>query len=113
MESTSFRKLVAANAAGESAQVWIGDYLIEYEPSVPIGTSGTTYFTESGFLIGPYAFSSREETFETVLQEVFQSLTSPVSGDPSIEIDSGLVEAETLGAHEYAEKAYSALREER
>ena len=107
LRSPQFEQLRTAQRTGLSTEVSISGVELIYEPSLPPDASGMTLFGNRAFVLGSRAFSSDEETVKTVLQELYRLDTSVMRGSAAAD---GGVARETMSAHDYAERAYRALR---
>jgi RHS repeat-associated protein len=101
--SPEFAKIRAAQQAGQTVEVRIGNRTILFEPDAPV--SGMTLFGEEGFIIGREAFTSEEELVKTVLHETYRLQTSQIGAS-----GTGFQEAataETAAAADFANRAFN------
>ena len=68
-----------------------------------------TMFEDNGFLLGPKAFSTREETVKTVFQEMYRLRMSSIAGVGYPGGASGPVASETFDASDFADRAFQAI----
>ena len=99
MASPQMLDLAAAHGAGESLTVTIGGRLVQYEPGLP--ASGMTMFGDSGFFLGPEAFSSNLELSQTVLHELHRLNFSNSAGG----VSADLAARETHAAASFAARS--------
>ena len=109
LESPQFSNLVKANEIGEFTQIKIDGYIIEYQPDLPKYISGMTAFGDRGFMIGPSAFSSREETVKTIFQETFRLNTRVLAQNGAGSLNAEIAASETDAARAFADKAFAAI----
>jgi hypothetical protein len=102
LSAKEFAQLRAAYLVGRERTLSIGGRTIQYEPNIPPYISAMTNFEGNGFSMGPRAFTTREETQATVLQELYRLNTTEagVAGVHSGESSA----VETAAARAFAEK---------
>ncbi len=68
-----------------------------------------TLFGETGFVLGPSAFDSSQETLEAVLHEMYRLKSSTIAGTDYPGGADSPVAQETEAARSFAARAYQAL----
>lgn len=103
LRSAEFEVLRRAARERRFAEIGVVGRRIVFEPDLPVNRCGMTLAGESGFLVGPRAFTSREELVCTVLQEVFR-LDHGGAGRP---VDALAALDRTIEARRFAERAWA------
>ena len=109
IRSVEFNELVDAYKNGLVKQVTFDGYVVQYEPGIPQSCSAVTLFSERGFVMGPQAFSEREETSKTILQELYRLNTSEIAGTGYPGGPESPNAVETNAARDFANRAFAAI----
>jgi hypothetical protein len=109
IRSPQFTEIENAYKQNIPLAVEFDNYVVRYEPDLPATISGMTSFDEGGSIMGPYAFSSREEACKTVLQEIYRLNTSSIAGTGYAGGADSPVAAETRAAQDFADRAFVAI----
>ena len=101
LNSEKFDAIRAAHASGKGATVKIDGKVVQYSPDLPMHTSGMTR-GEDGFIMGPRAFLTDEETGRTIAHELYRLNTSVSKKTKQMAVDQN--SAETDAAFDAAQE---------